>query len=57
MMYTQIGMSRLKNTFLITVGSERTMFMTIEQRITQKFTVKAYDFSETIVLKNTAIAM
>ena len=32
----------LKNTFLIIVGSESTIFMTIEAKMTQKLTVKAY---------------
>jgi len=48
-------MSKLKNTFLMVVGSASTILATIEQRTTPKFTVKACVFVEMTVVKNIAI--
>ena len=50
-------MSKLKKTFFNTVGSERTMFMTIDVRTTEKLTVKAWALVVTTVEKKKAMMM
>ena len=47
----------MKNTFLMTVGSERTMFMTMDIKMTQKLMVKAYVLLLAIVANMIAIAI
>ena len=54
---THTGMSRLKNTFFKIVGSDKTIFITIDVKTIEKFTVNACDRVVTIVEKKKAIMM
>jgi hypothetical protein len=45
----------LKKTFFIAVGSLKIILVTIDIKITEKLTVKAYDLVSTTVEKKTAI--
>ena len=55
MIRTQVGISRLKNTFFRTVGSDNAKFMTIDVRTTEKLTLKAYERVVTTVEKKNDI--
>lgn len=51
----QNGLSRLKNTFFLAVGSLKIILVTIDIKMTEKLTVNACDLFSTTVEKKNAI--
>jgi len=56
-MFTQRGLSTLKNTFLRTVGSDIVIFITIDVKIVEKLIVNACDLVVTTVEKKNPMTM